>query len=249
MRGSVLQNAKPYVMTARGWAAGTNYLGMPDVYSEEFAKNVDQSASRMCTPVKDDPYLVGYFIGNEPPWPGRESDLVDMFLAGPQSATQRELKAFLAQDDTPEHRKQFVLSAFEKYLNTINAAIRKYDPNHLNLGIRFGGHISDDLVRMGRLFDVNSINIYAYEPTAEITRAHKLSGRPVLIGEFHIGSRAMVWERAWSRRAISTSAAWHTAITPNKRRHCLALLVRIGSSGSISRSQGAGTGRTTTSAS
>jgi hypothetical protein len=33
-----------------------------------------------CAPRKDDPYLIGYFIGNEPPWPGRESQFVDLVL-------------------------------------------------------------------------------------------------------------------------------------------------------------------------
>ena len=40
---------------------------------------------------------------------------------------------------------------------------------------------------MGRLFDVNSINIYDYAPTVEVARAYKLAGRPVMIGEFHNG--------------------------------------------------------------
>ena len=30
--------------------------------------------------------MLGYFIGNEPPWPGRESQLVDAILAGPVRA-------------------------------------------------------------------------------------------------------------------------------------------------------------------
>ncbi len=180
---------KPYVMTSRGWGRGKNYLGMPDVYSEEFAEKVDQAADKLCTPVQDDPYLLGYFIGNEPPWPGRESDLVDMFLNAPETATHRELKVFLEKGDTPQRRKQFVYRAFEKYLKTINEAIRKYDPNHLNLGIRFGGgHLPDEVISLGRLFDVNSINVYSYEPTEDMTKAYKLTGRPILIGEFHIGS-------------------------------------------------------------
>ncbi len=41
---------------------------------------------------------------------------------------------------------------------------------------------------MGRLFDVNSLNIYDYEPTAEMKRAYKIAGRPVIIGEFHNGA-------------------------------------------------------------
>ena len=40
---------------------------------------------------------------------------------------------------------------------------------------------------LGRLFDVCSINVYEYEPTKQLDRAYRLSGRPILIGEFHIG--------------------------------------------------------------
>ena len=178
---------KPYVVTLRGWGMETGYLGLPDVYSDKWVESVDKSAEAQCAARKDDPYMLGYFIGNEPPWPGREKDLADAVLAGKDAPIQRELKRFLEQGDTPSRRKEFVFNSFEKYLNTVNAAVRKYDPNHLNLGIRFGGHVSDDILRMGRLFDVNSINIYDYAPIAEVQRAYKLAGRPVIIGEFHNG--------------------------------------------------------------
>lgn len=179
---------KPYVVTLRGWGLETGYLGLPDVFSEDWAKQVDESAAKQCTPHKDDPYLLGYFIGNEPPWPGRENDLIEMVLAGKETPIQKNLKAFLKTSDTPARRKEFVLNAFERFINTINAAVKKHDPNHLNLGIRFGGHVSDEIIKTGRLFDVYSLNIYAYEPTAEIQRAYKLTGRPVVMGEFHIGA-------------------------------------------------------------
>jgi hypothetical protein len=42
-------------------------------------------------------------------------------------------------------------------------------------------------MRMGRTFDVCSINVYEYEPTKQLERAYRLTGRPILIGEFHIG--------------------------------------------------------------
>ena len=48
--------------------------------------------------------MLGYFIGNEPPWPGRESQLVDLFLAGPASETQNRFREALAAGDTPERR-------------------------------------------------------------------------------------------------------------------------------------------------
>ena len=178
----------PYTVMMRwGRTQGTSFLGMPDVYSEEFAQSVDQSASTMCTPLKDDPYLLGYFVGNEPAFDGRETELVDMILAGPETATKAKLKEFLAGGDTPKRRKEFVISSFRKYLELLCTTIKKYDPNHLTLGIRFGGSPSDDLLRTGSIFDVCSINVYEYEPMAQINRANRYTGRPVLIGEFHIG--------------------------------------------------------------
>jgi hypothetical protein len=186
------QHRKPYLAyfntLPRGNASKIPmYLGMPDVYSEEFARFLEDGAKTQLAPRKDDPWLIGYFIGNEPPWPGRESEVIDMVLAGPPSAMQRKIKQFLAQGDTPERRRQFVVSAFEKYLAMVGAALRKYDPNHLNLGIRFGGDPPDYVARTARVFDVYSLNVYEYEPTRQIKQAYELSGRPVLIGEFHFG--------------------------------------------------------------
>lgn len=166
---------------------GNSFLGLPDVYSEEFARNIDQSANTQCSALKDDAYLLGYFVGNEPAFDGRESEVVDMILAGANTATQNKLKEFLAQGDTPNRRKEFIVAAFEKYLDLIITAVKKYDSNHLTLGIRFGGSVSDELLRTARKFDVCSINVYEYEPMWQVNRASRYTGRPVLIGEFHIG--------------------------------------------------------------
>ena len=185
------QHRKPYLTyfttLPRGNATVAMNLGMPDVYSDEFAQFLDQSARAQLIPRKDDPWLIGYFIGNEPPWPRRESDVIDMYLAGPPTAMQREIKKWLAEGDTPERRREFVVAAFEKYLAMVGAALKKYDPNHLNLGIRFGGNPPDYISRAARVFDVYSVNTYEYEPTKQIKLAYELSGRPVIIGEFHFG--------------------------------------------------------------
>ena len=179
---------KPYLGYFRSHAeTDTTFLGLPDVYSEQFAREVDAAAARQCAPRKDDPYLVGYFVGNEPPWPGRESELVDMILAGPATTTQLELKAFLAKGDTPERREAFIRNAFDKYLQIVGGVLRKYDPNHLNLGMRFGGQPPDYLIKMGRYFDVISFNPYEYSPVEHMERAYKLLDRPILFGEFQFG--------------------------------------------------------------
>jgi hypothetical protein len=178
---------KAYVVTFSGPRTRTSYLGMQDVYSDEFAANADAAASQQCTPCKDDPWLLGYFIGNEPPWPNREREVVDLFLKGPDTATQRKLKEFLAQGDTPDRRREFIYGMFERYLTLVGQAIKKYDSNHLNLGIRFGGTPPEAVLRMARMFDVCSINVYEYEPTRQMKRVHEVTGRPIVIGEFHFG--------------------------------------------------------------
>jgi hypothetical protein len=178
---------KAYVVTFSGPRTQTSFLGMQDVYSDEFVANADVAASQQCASRKDDPWLLGYFIGNEPPWPGRESEVVDLFLKGPDTATQRKLKEFLAQGDTPDRRRQFVYAMFERYLTLVNQAIKKYDPNHLNLGIRFGGTPPEPILRLAKTFDVCSINVYEYEPTRQMKRVYEVTGRPIVIGEFHLG--------------------------------------------------------------
>jgi hypothetical protein len=169
------------------WPRGINILGLPDVYSSQFAADIDAAANSQCAPHREDPLLLGYFVGNEPPWNGRESELCGLILAGPDTATKSALKDFLSRGDTPVLRREFVLASFRKYLEIVCAAVRKYDPNHLLLGIRFGGRVADEVLIAAQIFDVCSINVYEYEPTKQLIRAARLSGRPILIGEFHIG--------------------------------------------------------------
>jgi len=178
---------KAYVATFRAPRVEPSYLGMPDVYSESYAPALERAAAAQCAPLMDDPWLIGYFLGNEPPWPGRESEVADLFLKGPDSATGRRLRELLGQGDTPRRREEFVRGMFARYLALMSDAIRKADPHHLNLGIRFGGIPADEILALGRSFDVFSLNVYEYEPTRQMRKVAEATGRPLLIGEFHFG--------------------------------------------------------------
>ncbi len=181
---------KPYVIILHGWNTDTgSYMGMPDVFSDDFPKRADAAAAEQCASRANDPWLLGYFIGNEPPWPGREGEIAAAILAGPANATQRELKTFLANSDTPERRREFVNRCVEYYFDVINAAIHKHDSNHLNLGIRFGNRPSEEMLRASHGFDVFSMNSYAYEVNqGTLDLAYRITGKPILIGEFHFGT-------------------------------------------------------------
>jgi hypothetical protein len=179
----------PYVYPLAGWQRVPGaIMGMPDVYSLEFARRVAADAARQLGPHRDDPWMIGYFIGNEPPWPARESELVDRVLAGPESTLKARFKAELAKGDSPAARKRVVHAAFSKYLEIVNAAVRRNDPNHLNLGIRFGGTPPDDVIALARGFDVYSMNKYRWAPPKEfIDKVYAIQKLPILIGEFHFG--------------------------------------------------------------
>jgi hypothetical protein len=179
----------PYAFTTRGWGIETGPMGVVDVYAADFAQRIDQAAAQQCAPRKDDPYLLGYFIGDEPPWPGRESVAADVILAGAPSALQKELKRFLAEGDTPERRKEFLTKSYVKFIETVTAAVRKHDPNHLSLGLRFGSSAPPEIVKASRIFDVYSLNSYAYAVNQrEVDKVRDLIDRPILIGEFHFGT-------------------------------------------------------------
>lgn len=180
---------KAYTIPLGRWETAVSYLGLPDVYSEEFARNADDSARRQCEARKDDPWLLGYFLANEPPFPQKEQQTVQLILSGPDTATQRELKRRLSEGDTPERRKEFIDRALDRYVQVASAAVRKYDPNHLNLGMRSGGRPTDAEIRAARAFDVYSVNIYDYEVKPDrVRRIAELTGKPILIGEFHFGT-------------------------------------------------------------
>lgn len=179
---------KAYVATLRGWGIETGQMGMPDVYDPGYEKLVEKAADQQCTPRKDDPFLLGYFIGNEPAWPNRELELVNVILAGDITPMQAELKKYLEKGDTPELRKAFVFKTYAKFINTVNAAVKKHDSNHLNLGLRFGGSASDEIINASKGFDVFSFNNYGYSVNQNtIKKVYELTGLPMIIGEFHFG--------------------------------------------------------------
>jgi len=180
----------PFVVNLSIGRSGKNWQRFPDVYSDEFLSSLEKDAAEQCTRFKDEPYLLGYFTGNEERWPHRH--FIDLILNDSEpTATQRFVKEFLEKNsDTPETRESLTETLSRAYFQSVCDAIRKADPNHLILGIRWaGGRAPDSVMKANDVFDVFSLNYYRFKPDADrIQHLHELTGRPVIIGEFHFGA-------------------------------------------------------------
>jgi hypothetical protein len=181
--------AMPFVTNVRIGRTAKNWVGFPDVYAEEFARTAAEDAARQCGKLRQEPMLIGYFIGNEPRWPGR--NLVQRILDDPEaSETQKFARAFLEKKgDSAASREALLEALSRRYFQATTDAIRKADPNHMVLGIRWAGSAPDPVLRANDVFDVFSINIYRFEPPEEqIRRIYGMVKRPIMIGEFHFGA-------------------------------------------------------------
>ena len=189
-RGLWLDPDLPFVVNLSFNRSGKNWQKFPDVYSEEFVRQVEADAQQQCTRFKNEPMLIGYFTGNEERWPHRY--FIDLILQDPEpSATQIYVVDYLDKHgDAPETREQLTEELARKYFQTVCDAIRKADPNHLILGIRWaGGRAPDAVIKANDVFDVFSLNFYNFDPKPDqIERLHNLTGLPIIIGEFHFGA-------------------------------------------------------------
>lgn len=185
-------NRKAFMFQLRGVGIEGGLMGLPDVYAGDFASKVDAGCKASVEQYKDNPWLIGYFTGNEPSWLEQELRLCDMILEGTDKPIKTELKVWLAKGDSPGRRKEFIFKTFRIFLETVDSAIKKYDPNHLNLGIRFGNVMGMDreiLEICKEVFDVFSFNCYDLYPKKEMMdRAAEITGLPMIIGEYHFGT-------------------------------------------------------------
>ena len=180
-----------------GWQGYRYDLAM--VFDPEFDKHVEKEISKIAK-YKDDKFLLGYYTDNELPW---VDDALDRHLKylNPSEAGYKVAKNWLdgrkgrdanLEDITYEDRLDFTGFYFETYIKKVEAAIRKYDQNHMYLGCRFNQEKDElDNPRIfevaGKYADIISINHYRkWEPVQSILKDWVTwSGKPFLITEWY----------------------------------------------------------------
>lgn len=185
-------NKKAFVLQLRSVGIDGSLMGLADVYADDYKDRVENSVKNYTERYKENPWVLGYFLGNEPAWLGQEERLCTMILEGNDRPIKEQLAKVLAVEDSPQIRKDFIHETFRIFLSTVDAALKKYDPNHLNLGIRFGNVLDIDqriLEICTETFDVLSFNCYDLFPKTEmLERATEITGLPMIIGEYHFGT-------------------------------------------------------------
>lgn len=180
-----------------GWQGYRYDLVM--VFDPEFDAYVENEISKIVK-FKDDTYLLGYYTDNELPWIDdalmRHLTKLEAtepgYIAAKKWLDERKGKSATIADITAQDQIDFSGYYFEAYIKKVNAAIRKYDPNHLYLGCRFNQE-KDELDNpeifkvAGKYMDIVSINHYRkWEPDQEIMNNWvQWSGKPFLITEWY----------------------------------------------------------------
>lgn len=189
--GSVRPGTKPYLAYA-GRFRMPNIFGLQDIFITGYESMVEEAVKEAVTTPKDDPFLIGYFLQNEPSWLAQEPRVCELILNSEDAPLKSALMDFLEEGDTPERRTEFVHSTYRKHIETVTKYLRKYDPNHLSLGIRFGhSHVPhENILRICKdFFDVYSFNTYRISPNeAYVNEIAEKIDMPMILGEFHFGT-------------------------------------------------------------
>ena len=213
-------------------SGSTEFLGnvMP-VFDPDFVDFCDSHASRQITAYADNPYIYGWMSDNEL---RLVSKSLDNYL---NCDTSNHVFAYSyatawtymymmtgkanvsAADVTDELRNDFLAMIFDRYFNVVEAAVRKYDPNHMYLGCRFIGenYYNEQVMKVaGYYCDVISFNYYKqWTPEFDfISNVQKWTDTPFIVTEWY--AKGMdAWEK--DNRLTNTSGSGWTVKTQEER--------------------------------
>ncbi|HEY5013247.1 MAG TPA: hypothetical protein VIK61_11170 [Acidimicrobiia bacterium] len=171
-----------------------------DWFAPSFVTNAQNVAASQVAPLADDPNLIGWYTDSEPHWgpDWRSSQLVlDDYLALPAGTPGRTVADRHVGDPNG-----FVYALAHRYFQVTTAAIHKWDPHHLILGVKAPAQlIQRELLLAARPYvDVFSIDDYRLipglarsihrsepqylAPAADLSNIEAIVEKPLLIGEY-----------------------------------------------------------------
>ncbi len=199
------------------WQPGTRNR-IADPFNPNFEHELRRRITNMTEGTADDPWCIGYFLDNELSW-GEEDHLARGLLkAKPNQVAKQKMFAWLqeqygdiavlnaawgvdyagwdaavqGESDPQTDAARADLVAFnaqiaESYFSQVRDMFRRITPNKLYLGCRFAKY-NPQVARIAAEYaDVVSFNVY--RDTIDGWRPLPDFDRPIIIGEYHFGTR------------------------------------------------------------
>lgn len=212
----------PFVITLKDFPLTDEmvFRDFPDVHARQYEERARAFADQL-VPFMENPYMIGYFITNEPEWKFQTSvNLAERVFAHPKRLASKEALIQMLRDQygtigalnrswkknfdsfedlyTPFSNGHYfseqsmedmrILRArlLEKYSEVPTDALRRVDPHHMNLGMRYS-RINKSEIAGSEYFEVISFNCYfaSAQPSLDLT-AESID-MPCMVGEWHIG--------------------------------------------------------------
>ncbi len=101
---------------------------------------------------------------------------------------QPQAPVSMLNDTAREDARAFSAILIRQYSAVPSQACRKVDAHHMNLGMRFAMLLDPILLEGHENFDVFSLNGYDADIYPSVQKAGELTGKPIMIGEFHFGA-------------------------------------------------------------
>lgn len=125
----------PYVLPLRNFPTAYPLLfrDFPDVFSIEYENKAKEYAQQL-EPFKNDPYLIGYFLANEPKWAFGEFNLAyEMFATNQLSITKKRCTSFISEKYG---------NSIDKFNEGWSMSLNKFD-DLMNLSFRDESELTD----------------------------------------------------------------------------------------------------------
>jgi hypothetical protein len=90
-------NKKAFLLSLDEVGMDPSMMGLADVYAPDFIKKLELSISQSVAENLDNPWLIGYFVANEPSWVNEEPRVCQLILDGPQRPIKTALQEYLAK--------------------------------------------------------------------------------------------------------------------------------------------------------
>ena len=171
-----------------------------DWFASSFVTNADEVAATQVAPLASDPNLIGWYTDSELTWgpdiTNENTELQDYLELPAGSPGRAVAQQYAGRPD------EFVYALATRYFQVTTAAIRRYDPHHLILGVKAEGqYIQPQLLEAASHYvNVFSIDDYTLQPgyaqgihglwpqylpvTANFANFEKFAKIPIMVAEY-----------------------------------------------------------------